>query len=203
MERPRAEPPPTQVSAASGIQVPKGVKLVIGATALVGALVASLSVFFAGRTTDTWLDGFWLEMGKAGTQIVAVGVVGGAVTWAWKEVERARADRAAEISAEKAQRRKRQQARNKALRRELDELGAMYNKVKAVRRTLRSLGFDVHQATRPGSSNVIAAEGELGPPDSHRSAGRWLSEADGASEQVAVAVRGEGRDVQTVRPPRC
>jgi len=77
---------------------------------------------------DKWLDALWFEVAKAGVQVVAVGVLGGALAAIWQNIRT---------------RRERESVRNDKIRAELVSLVALYNDVKAVRRILRSLGLDL------------------------------------------------------------
>jgi hypothetical protein len=70
----------------------------------------------------------WSEVAKAGIQVVAVGVLGGALAAIWQSI-RTRRDREIEC--------------NDKIRAELVSLVALYNDVKVVRRILRSLGLDL------------------------------------------------------------
>lgn len=92
-------------------------------TIIIGAWLARLT-----RDKDKWLDALWLEVSKAGIQVVAVGVLGGALTAVWQNIRGCR---------------ERQIERNDKIRAELVSLFALYKDVKAVRRTLRSLGLDL------------------------------------------------------------
>jgi hypothetical protein len=94
-------------------------------------LVATITGAWLAHLTpdkDKWLDALWLEVAKAGVQVVAVGVLGGALAAIWQNI-RARREREIE--------------RNDKIRAELVSLVALYNDVKAVRRILRSLGLDL------------------------------------------------------------
>jgi hypothetical protein len=96
---------------------------VLGLIAVIGAWLAHLT-----PDQDNWLDDLWLDVAKAGVQVVAVGVLGGALAAIWQNI-RARREREIE--------------RNDKIRAELASLVALYNDVKAVRRILRSLGLDL------------------------------------------------------------
>jgi hypothetical protein len=96
--------------------------------ALIGLMVIVVSAVFAFRTENTWFDQFWLEVAKGGVQVVAVGVLGGALAATWQIIS---ANREAKLQ------------RNAKIREELASLVALYNEVKAIRRTLRSLGLDL------------------------------------------------------------
>ena len=98
---------------------------VLGLVAIItGAWLAHLTPH-----KDKWLNALWLEVAKAGVQVVAVGVLGGALAAIWQNI-RARRDREIE--------------RNDKVLAELVSLVALYNDVKAVRRILRSLGLDLN-----------------------------------------------------------
>jgi hypothetical protein len=99
---------------------------------------------------DTWLNALWLEVAKGGVQVVAVGVLGGALAAIWQNI-RARRDQEIErkdkIRDQEIERkdkdRDREIERMDKIRTELVSLVALYNDVKAVRRILRSLGLDL------------------------------------------------------------
>jgi hypothetical protein len=91
-----------------------------------GAIITG--AWLANLTHDKWSDALWLEVAKAGVQVVAVGVLGGALAAIWRSI---------------AARRELEIQRNDKIRAELVSLVALYNGVKAVRRILRSLGLDL------------------------------------------------------------
>lgn len=88
---------------------------------------------------DKWLNALWLEVAKAGVQVVAVGVLGGALAAIWQNI-RARRDHEIERNNKI---RDHEIERNDKIRAELVSLVDLYNGVKAVRRHLRSLGLDL------------------------------------------------------------
>jgi hypothetical protein len=105
-------------------------------------LVAIITGAWLARLTpdkDKWLDALWLEVAKAGVQVVAVGVLGGALAAIWQNIT---AQREAKV-ADDAKERDREVERNDKIRAELVSLVALYNDVKSVRRILRSLGLDL------------------------------------------------------------
>jgi hypothetical protein len=114
-------------------------------------LVAIITGAWLARLTPDkgkWLDALWLEVAKAGVQVVAVGVLGGALAAIWQN-----------ISA----RRERESERNDKIRAELISLVALYNDVKTVRRILRSLGLDLKtypdaEQQQVGQNAVLTAE---------------------------------------------
>jgi hypothetical protein len=93
------------------------------------AIITSARLAHHTPHKDKWFNALWLEVAKAGVQVVAVGALGGALAAVWQNI-RARRDRETE--------------RNDKIRDELVSLVALYNDVKAVRRILRSLGLDLH-----------------------------------------------------------
>ena len=122
----------------------------IGVIAAVGLATAGLGSWLAWVSNDEWYDALWLEVAKAGVQVVAVGVLGGALAAAWHSItaERERrlvseAKEADERRADAAKEAERRTERNAKIRGELADLIVLYNDVKAIRRTLRSLGLDV------------------------------------------------------------
>jgi uncharacterized membrane protein YcjF (UPF0283 family) len=104
---------------------------------VLGLVAIITGAWLARLTPDKWLDALWLEVAKAGVQVVAVGVLGGALAAIWQNI-RARREREIE--------------RNDKIRAELVSLDALYNDVKAVRRILRSLGLDLK--TYPDAEQV-------------------------------------------------
>jgi hypothetical protein len=119
------------------------------------AIIASAWLAHLTPHKDKWLNALWLEVAKAGVQVVAVGVLGGALAAIWQQI-RARRDRRIARKekvrdrriARKEKIRDREIERNDKIRAELVSLVALYNDVKAVRRILRSLGLDLK--TYPG-----------------------------------------------------
>lgn len=98
----------------------------IAVIALMGLAVALVGAVAATSTSGDWSK-VWLEVTKAGVQVLAVGVAGGAITEAWKAI---------------TDRREREARTRDKIRAEFAELIDIYNGVKTVRRTLRSLGLD-------------------------------------------------------------
>jgi len=90
------------------------------------ALVLGLAGIVVGSINTTRRDELWLEVAKAGVQLVAVVLIGGAVSAAWKYSEQARDAR------------QEQRERQLAV---FSQIVASYNEVKAIRRILRSLGL--------------------------------------------------------------
>lgn len=98
----------------------------IGVIGAMGAAAACLGALLASETSGAWSD-LWSDVASAGVGVVAVGVVGGALTAAWKAIEAQR--EAAALTENK-------------IRVEFAELIVLYNGVKSVRRALRGLGLD-------------------------------------------------------------
>lgn len=111
----------------------------LGCIAFFGLIVLGVSVWQAHVTKDKWDDSLWLEVAKASIGVVAVGVLGGALSYLWKQVS----DRRTEASE-----------RHEKLRAELVSLVSLYNDVKAVRRRLRSLGLDLKKGPEQGSRSA-------------------------------------------------
>jgi len=109
-----------------------------------GLLVTVLGIVFASPDGN-WLDDLFLEVSKAGVQLLAIGVLGGALTYAWKN-----------LSSE----REKESERRAKIRAELVELFSLYNDVKSVRRTLRSLGLDP-KYSQPSWDTPKPAGGQL------------------------------------------
>lgn len=99
---------------------------VIVGIGILGVAAFLVGAFCATSTTGEWPK-LWLEVAKAGVQVIAIGVAGGALTAAWKAL---------------ADQREREAARMDKIRAEFAELITLYNGVKTVRRALRSLGLD-------------------------------------------------------------
>jgi hypothetical protein len=134
-----------------------------------GLVAVIISAWLANSTDELWQDKLWLEVAKAGVWVVAVGVLGGALGAIWKNISADREVQVAEDAkerdrrlAEDAKERDRQLERNDKIRAELASLVGLYNDVKAVRRTLRSFGFDPKYPTpRTGTAaqtSVLTAE---------------------------------------------
>jgi uncharacterized membrane protein YcjF (UPF0283 family) len=104
-----------------------------------GLVAVIAGAWLADLTEDKWFDALWLEVAKAGVQVVAVGVLGGALAATWQTIT---SRREAEIERD-AKERERELESNDKIRDELVSLVALYNGVKAVRRVLRSLGLDL------------------------------------------------------------
>jgi hypothetical protein len=92
----------------------------------IGVAAVVVGVLAASGTVGEW-SALWHEVAKAGVQIVAVGVAGGALAAAWRGI---------------AERREAAAATKDKIRAEFVELIDLYNGVKTVRRSLRSLGLD-------------------------------------------------------------
>lgn len=116
----------------------------LGSIALLGLIAVIGGAWRAHVTRDKWSDSLWLEVAKAGVGVVAVGVLGGALANLWKG-----------ISA----RRTSEDERNEKIRAELASLVSLYNEVKAIRRTLRSLGLDLGKY--PAAEREAAREGAV------------------------------------------
>lgn len=108
--------------------------------ALLGMVAIIAATWLAHLTQDKWFDALWLEVAKAGVQVVAVGVLGGALAAIWRDIT---ARREAKVE-EAAKKREQEIERNDKIRGELVSLLALYNGVKAVRRIVRSLGLDLN-----------------------------------------------------------
>lgn len=98
----------------------------IGVIGVLGAAAACLGALLASETSGAWSD-LWSDVASAGVGVIAVGVLGGSLTAAWKSIEARR--EAAALTEEK-------------VRAEFAELIVLYNGVKSVRRALRALGLD-------------------------------------------------------------
>ena len=132
-------------------------------------VIAIFGAWLAHSTGDEWSDDFWFEVAKSGVQLVAVGVLGGALTAVWRTIaiQRELADK------EIAEQRQRKIERNDKIRAELLSLVALYNDVKSVRRVLRSLGLDLK--TYPEAERARA-----------RQTGLTSEQADGFRAQMLI-----------------
>jgi hypothetical protein len=115
-----------------------------------GVIAILTGAWRAHLTQDKWLDDLWLEVAKAGVQVVAVGVLGGALAAVWRNITAQREAKVAEDAKERdreiersAKERDQEIERNDKIRAELVSLVALYNGVKSVRRIVRSLGLDL------------------------------------------------------------
>lgn len=116
---------------------------------LTGIVVILLVVWSASPTDDKWSQNLLLEVAKAGIQLLAVGVLGGALGFAWKA-----------LATEK----EKEAERRAKVRSELLDIVALYNNVKSVRRSLRSIGLDPkynHQYNEPPPSADIDNHGNF------------------------------------------
>jgi hypothetical protein len=113
---------------------------------IIGSGFIGLVVIIASAQWARLSDDLWLEIAKAVIQVVAVGVLGGALAAAWRNItakREARARAEAKISDE------------------LVSLVTLYNDVKCVRRTIRSLGLDLktYECSEGGTLTAEQAQG--------------------------------------------
>jgi hypothetical protein len=119
-----------------------------------GIVLVALSAAFTNRP-----DELWLEAGKAGMQLLIIGVLGGLLSAGWQRVTQRRAEERADLasslqrSQEEADRHRQSdlEEHERRLQHEREQherqlatflqVVAAYNGVKAVRRRLKSLGF--------------------------------------------------------------
>ena len=107
--------------------------------AAAGLAVTITAALLAHGTSEKWFDDLWFEVAKAGVQVVAVGVIGGALTAVWRS----------HSEWSEGQREQRSKVRE-----ELVELFTLYNDVKRVRRTLKSQGLDLMARDRPDDTGA-------------------------------------------------
>jgi hypothetical protein len=110
---------------------------------LVVTFVVGTALLVVGLINSEKRDEVWFEAATAGMQLLVVGVLGGTLTAAWKWTEETRADARRDAEATL-------QSRREVHQRQLatfTQVVASYNGVKAVRRTLRSLGFESTDGT--------------------------------------------------------
>jgi len=120
-----------------------------------GLATITAGAWLARTTQDTWFDELWLEVAKAGVQVVAVGVLGGALAAVWRNMAVQREMKARDV----AEQRELEIERNDKIRAELASLIALYNDVKSVRRVLRSHGLDLK--TYPAAERESARQNAL------------------------------------------
>lgn len=111
--------------------------------ALVATFIVGIALLVVGLINSEKRTEVWFEAATAGMQLLVVGILGGTLTAAWKWTEETRAD--ARRDAEAAL-----QTHRDVHQRQLStflQVVAAYNGVKAVRRTLRSLGFESTDGT--------------------------------------------------------
>lgn len=125
----------------------RGLAITLVIVVAVGVVLLVVSVALSDSPKD-----LWLELGRAGVQLLVIGVLGGLLTVGWQGVERRRAS-AREDQAKRLQ--DDHERHDRMLAAFLHVLSA-YNGVKAVRRTLRSLGFE---DTSDGAIDAWQAEG--------------------------------------------
>ena len=113
----------------------KALRRLIWAT--IGTFVLSLIMLALGILFSESRDDLWMELSRAGLQLFAVGIIGTALGFVWKQFEQSRSDRrkAEELHLEQQRERYQRQLAN------FIHIVDAYNGVKAVRRTLMSLGF--------------------------------------------------------------
>ncbi|MCR2811123.1 MULTISPECIES: hypothetical protein [unclassified Microbacterium] len=116
----------------------------LGAGVVIGVVGAGLGTLLASKTSEPWSD-LWSDVAGAGVGVVAVGMVGGALAFSWRAIEKRREEEAF--------------VKDK-LRAEFTELIVLYNGVKSVRRALRALGLDakLHLDPERVKKNMAADE---------------------------------------------
>lgn len=107
------------------------------ATTLIVAGALSLGGIVVGALLTDRDDDLWLEVARAGVQVLAVGLIGGAVAAAWRLFEQVRSDRQKREADERERERQVHEQQLSIFR----KVVGSYNEVKAIRRTLRSLGL--------------------------------------------------------------
>jgi hypothetical protein len=91
-----------------------------------GLLVGSAAIWLGVAKSASSSNDLWFEAAKAGTQLVAIVILGGSVTWAFRSLDARRED---------------DRRLDEYLGATVNELWDAYHRVKAVRRTLRASGF--------------------------------------------------------------
>jgi hypothetical protein len=120
---------------------------------LAGAL--SIAGIVIGMLKTDLDDEFWLEIARAGVQVLAVVVIGGAVAAAWRYLEQERSDQQKRLADEREQQRQLHEQQLAVFR----QIVESYNEVKAIRRTLRSIGL--REATGTMSETQVRGFREL------------------------------------------
>jgi hypothetical protein len=109
--------------------------VLVAALVLAGAL--SIAGTVIGMLKTDLDDEFWLEIARAGVQVLAVVVIGGAVAAAWRYLEQERSDQQKRLADDREQQRQLHEQQLAVFR----QIVESYNEVKAIRRTLRSIGL--------------------------------------------------------------
>lgn len=116
-------------------------------TTFVVGLVVSVALFVAGVTHSTARSAdVWFEVAKAGLQLLAIVILGGAVAWAFRNLDDRREDR---------------RRRDEYLSANADELLNAYFQVKAVRRSLRAADYGPFDPITPTRGMTQEQRGEL------------------------------------------
>ena len=109
---------------------------------LLALLVAVAAIWVGAAKSTSRSADLWFEVTKAGLQLFAIALLGGAVAWAFKILDARREDR---------------RRQDEYLARIADQLWDAYLRVKSVRRALRAAGF-APQAWREPISVVLTEE---------------------------------------------
>lgn len=123
--------------------------------ALVFAGALSIGGIVIGMFKTDLDDEFWLEVARAGVQVLAVVVIGGAVAAAWRYLEQERSDQQKRLADERERQRQLHEQQLAVFR----QIVESYNEVKAIRRTLRSIGL--REATGTMSETQVGGFREL------------------------------------------
>jgi hypothetical protein len=111
-------------------------KLLIGAVILGLALAVALLVFGAKMAQNAG-NQIWIEIAKAGAQLGIISIIGGGVAFALRRLESLREEHRTDLESRREERRILNEYRLNVLR----DVTNSYNRIKAVRRTLRAFGF--------------------------------------------------------------
>jgi hypothetical protein len=150
----RSPRPNASAADAKGVRLPRPVVWTI--VFVVAVAVGAIGV---GAALSDQPGDLPFEAAKAGIQLLAVAVLGGAVTYAYRVLDERRQERA-RVAAESREDKRRKEAEAREERRLLDDYRAgiardlieAYHAIKTVRRTLHASGF------RPPASGTLSAE---------------------------------------------
>jgi len=104
---------------------------------LIGATGLGFAMVVIGAVMSDQRRELWLELARVGIQLLAVGIVGGALSAGWKLAEQRRSDRRRDFELELENKREVHERQLATF----VQVVAAYNGVKSVRRTLKSLGL--------------------------------------------------------------
>jgi hypothetical protein len=104
---------------------------------ILGLALAIALVVFGAKMAPKLRDQFWIEIAKAGAQLGIISIIGGGIALALRLLESLRQEDRAHLESRREERRILNEYRLNVLR----DVTTSYNRIKAVRRTLRAFGF--------------------------------------------------------------